>query len=250
MLNGKLSTPNSNKLFHQVPKSFSHHYPSEIWPLNISPIEIFSVLEEFKRKTWEELKKPLEEEPNQPLQILKQKCSEHVEISKKNKLVLRDSIFSLNVLNHKQPLLSSEEGLNNSLKRPKEVSMMPLWLSEEWWRLKKLFLEEEPLKWNWVNYLDKRQDKLKERNILSCRVMPRLWKLFLDAWLKMEGFKWMKFWINWEKFTLKMKMDNISELMYSMKMTLFVTLMKTSYGNLNWWRRTISTLLMKLLVWF
>ena len=60
--------------------------------------------------------------------ILSKKILEFVMFSKRRESGLQDIIFLLDVLRVKLPLLSLEEVLISSLKKPKEVLMMLLWL--------------------------------------------------------------------------------------------------------------------------
>ena len=98
MLNGKSFMKNYRRFMMLVPILSFLNSPLEILPLNGSQIEAFSALVELPTKILPEL-------PNQlglyfkPQLIMSQlMCLELVEGSKKNKLELKDTIFSKSVL--------------------------------------------------------------------------------------------------------------------------------------------------------
>jgi hypothetical protein len=105
MLNGKSSMTNSKKLLMSEHKLFYPNYPSEILPHNILLTEIFSAPAESPMKTSKELSNQPEPPFKLPSTELKLLVSDLVENSKKSKSVLKDTIYSRNVLKVEVPLL-------------------------------------------------------------------------------------------------------------------------------------------------
>ena len=180
MLNGSWFTKNYRKLSIRELKSCFLSYQLETWQLNISLTEMFSALEESKLKISKESKNQLELLSKQLSMVSLLMYLVLAEISRKFKLVLRDTTSSRTAHNPRVLPLFSEEALNNSSLKLKDLWMMLLWSSEDAWKQARSFQVVELLNLKFQDNWEFKLDRLKASYNLSLTPSLRLLKLFQE----------------------------------------------------------------------
>jgi len=151
-----------------------------IWLLSISLTEMFSALEESKLKISRESKNLLELLSKQLSMVSLLMSSELAETSRKCKSVLRDITSSRTAHSLRVLPSFSEEELNNSLLKLKDLWMMLSWSSEDAWKQARSSQVVELLNLKFQDNWEFKLDRLKASYNLSLTPSLRLLKLFQE----------------------------------------------------------------------